>query len=409
MFKPAKTLAALVLGASLVAAPSHVLAQAGQQQPAEVQTGQERIVLRVHTLKDKGMNNMDSHRVLAPEGWSVEGGGWWPAPQYFKTLPSQDIKVTAPDGRQVHVGPGLALTDIRLSPMVAQQLGVAPPREGSIDGGFLVMGMPDNLPGWQQWLQNRTLPQAFPTARNIRVTHVTVIPELMELMRRQLEPIRQQQAQLNQQMQMMGGGMSNFCDAAVLAAHCTYEMDGRQWEQLFIYGIAFLGTDSQMGRQIWWSVEPNIGFRAPAGQLDANMTLMMAIANSVAPTPEWARMKSDHIGKMNEISARGAAERSRIIAQSNREISRIINDGYAAHQRTMDETHRKVINGIRGVEEYVDPSQEYPVQLPQHYQHVFGSGNGEYILTNDPMYNPNADQAFNNRNWDPLKVYQPQQ
>lgn len=371
-------------------------------------TGQDRIVLKPHLVKDPGSGNMDSHVLLVPAGWQVEGKAWWPPPQLFNILPSQDIKVTAPDGRQVHVGPSISAVDFRPSPATLQQLGIQRPAEGSVDGGNLVLYMPDNLPQWQAWLQNKTLPQAFPQARNIRVTNLSVVPELTAVLRKALEPIKQQQMQLVQQSQMMGIPMNAFADGAFLAAHATMEENGKQWEMLFVFGTVFFGSDNQMGRQIHWAVEPNIAFRAPAGQLEANMPLMMAVANSVQPTPQWSRMKADHSAKMNQIAAKGAADRSRIIADSNREVSRIINEGYENRVRSQDESHRKFVNAIRGVEEYNDPSKDYPVHLPNNYNHVFSNSNGEYILTNDVNYNPNSDQSINNLNWNRLEVHQPQ-
>lgn len=368
-----------------------------------------RVVLKPHVTKDPGSGNMDSHVVLVPAGWTVEGGAWWPPAQLFKILPSQDIKVTGPDGTQVHIGASIAAVDFRPSAYTVQQLGISRPQEGSVDSGSLVLYMPDNLPEWQGWLQNKILPQSYPKARNIRVTNLAIIPELTAILRRQIEPLKQMTFQNAQQMQAMGQPTTPFADGAFLAAHVTLEEGGQQWEQLHIFGSVFFGSDNQLGRQIFWAIEPNVTYRAPAGKLESSMPLMMAIANSVQPTPQWTKMKSDHIAKMNQIAAKGAADRSRIIADSNREISRIITEGYESRMASQDESHRKFINAIRDVEEYKDPSRDYPVHLPNNYDHVYSNGNGEYILSNDVNYDPNRDQNINNLNWDRLEVYKPQQ
>src|SRR3954469_9909995 len=57
------------------------------------------IVLKMATVSDPGSGNMPSHTILAPAGWKVEGSAWWPPPALFNILPTQDIKVIAPDGR----------------------------------------------------------------------------------------------------------------------------------------------------------------------------------------------------------------------------------------------------------------------------------------------------------------------
>ncbi len=364
------------------------------------------ITMKQHVLSDPGMNNMKSHTVLAPADWKVEGGGWWAGPNFFKILPSQDITVTAPDGRCVRIGPSVGAVDFRPSPMAMRQFGAKRPAEGAADGGMPVLYMPNDANEWKTWIERRGISQTYPGATDIQVRDVVVIPELTAILQRQLQPIKEQQAQMNQQSQMMGGGMRNFADAFVYGATCAYEHEGRKWDQLFVFGAGYLGTETELGVQIWWSIEPNVSYRAPAGQLDANMPLLMAIANSVRTTPEWQRMKDDHAMKMNQIAAKGAADRSRIIAKSNAEISKMITDGYNRRQAIQDETHRKVINSIRGVEDYTTPDSGTSVQLPNNYNHVYSNGAGDYILTNDANYNPNTDSSINNHTWNTMEAVQ---
>lgn len=389
--------------AVLAAAMLLVLWWAGPLVAQDAAAKPGRIVLKQQVLKDKGSGDMESHTVLAPVGWKVDGGAWWAGPNYFSVLPSQDIIVTAPDGRTVRIGPALGAKEYRPSPMAMHQLGVPRPQEGGADGGYPILYMPDNLEQWQQFLQAKALPQSYPEAKNIRVQKVVVVPELTAVLQKQLEPMRRMQAEQQQQMRAMGMAMNNFMDAAVLSASASYEMDGKQWDHLFIFGTMHLGTDNELGRQLWWTIEPNVSYRAPAGELDASMPLLMTIANSVRPTPQWARMKSDHQAKMNQIAAKGAADRSRIIAESNREISRMINDGYEQRMKTMDETHRKVINTIREVDDYSDPERGGTVQLPHHYDHVYSNGKGEYILSNDALFDPNTDPVTNDDRWNSIE------
>lgn len=355
------------------------------------------VVMKPVTLTDPGMSGMESHTVLVPAGWKAEGGGWWPGANFFRVLPSQDIKVVAPDGCIVRVGPGIAAVDFYPNP----QLGVARPAEGGVDNGYPVLYMPHDIDQWKTWLLEKGIAKSYPDAKNIRLKQLLVIPELTQLMQKQLEPIKQLQEQQNQQ----SAGLSrSFLDGSVYGATVTYEQEGKKWEHLFVYGASYLGMDSQLGRQLWWSIEPNVSYRAPAGELDAKLPLMMTIANSVRMTPQWQKMKADHMAKMNQIDRKGAADRSRIIAQSNREISKIITDGYKERQAIQDETHRQVINSIRGVEDYAVPGGSTTVQLPNTYDHVYGNSNGEYILTNDANYNPNTDPNLNNQTWNTLEV-----
>ena len=372
------------------------------EEPAKVA---EQVILKPQTFNNPLSANMPCHSVLVPRGWAAEGGAFWPGAQLFGIRPSQSVKVTAPDGRRVHVGPSITCADFRPSPQ-AMQFGQQRPAEGQIDQGLPIIHMPDDLQQWQAWMAHKTLPRERPGASDIQV-RVTIVPELTQLMHRQLAPLAQQQQQLNVQAQQLGLAMQHFVDGAVLAFECRYAQDGRVWDELVVMGVAYMGTRSDAGTQLRWGIEPNVAYRAPAGELEKAMPLLMTIANSVRPTPQWAQMKADHVAAMNRIALKGAADRSRIIAQSNAEISQIINDGFRNRQAIQDRTHEKVINAIREVENYTVPGSTTQVQLPSHYNHVFSNGNGEYILTNDANYNPNTDPNVNNLNWDPMQVANP--
>lgn len=367
---------------------------AAQQLPAES------IVMNITTLNDPGMGNMKSHRIMAPKGWSVTGGGWWPDMKFFKVYPSQDIKVTAPDGRMVHIGPAITATDLMPSP----QLGMQRPAEGSVDSGLPVVYMPGSLSEWQSSLQNKILPQTLTGASNIRVSQVTVVPELTQILQKQLEPIRQMTEQQNQQNRSMGFNYVTRFDAAFLSASATFQRDGKNWEMLLMFGTSAMVSDSDIGRSFFWSVEPSVMFVAEQGQLDANMPLFLTISYSMQMTPEWSKMKYDHIAKMNQIAAKGAADRAQIWANSNREIAKMRNATYNQQQASQDRSNEKFIKAIREVEDYSVAGSSESVQLPSHYNYVYTNNVGDYILTNDSLYNPNTDLNINNRRWDTMQM-----
>jgi len=183
-----------------------------------------RIVMKLHTLNDPGMGGMESHTVLAPAGWTVQGGAWWPPQQCFNILPSQEIKIIAPDGRMVHVGPSIGATDFRPSQHAMMQLGTRRPAEGGVDGGYPILYRPDSLPEWTTFIETKAFRTTFPTATNVRMEPVVVVPEYTELMQRQLAPIKQQQAQNNQ---MLGGHVRGSCDGAVLAPSVSMSWTAR--------------------------------------------------------------------------------------------------------------------------------------------------------------------------------------
>jgi len=58
---------------------------------------------------------------------------------------------------------------------------------------------------------------------------------------------------------------------------------------------------------------------------------------------------------------------------------------------------------IRGVENYRNPFEDRAVELPSGYRNVWANSSGEYILSNNPNFNPNVGgtQQWRSLNWEP--------
>jgi hypothetical protein len=72
-------------------------------------------------------------------------------------------------------------------------------------------------------------------------------------------------------------------------------------------------------------------------------------------------------------------------------------DRQAVNDKIVDDfTH-----GILGVDKYYDPIAEKTVELPSGYNNVWTNSLGEYVLADDPGYNPNIGS---NLNWQPMNL-----
>ncbi len=358
--------------------------------------------MRLHTVSDPGSGGMSSHTVLVPHGWQVEGSAWWPSQQLFNVLPSCDIRITSPEGAFVRIGPSVAATDYRPS-QYALQVGARRAPDGSADNGYPVLTMPDTLEDWRSWLEQSALPTEYPALTAISVANVAEVPELTALLDRQIEPLRRQQEADNRQWAAMGGGVRGFAGARMLAVEWEFRLQGVPHEGLIMLGTTWFGSDMQVGRQLWWSVEPAVTFAAPSGRLEPVLPTLMAIASSVRPTPQWLKMKTDHMRALNRIAAEGAAQRAGIVAEASREVSRILAEGWEARTASSDGSHARLINSIREVETFGGSGGE-SVQLPSGYDHVYSNGGGEYLLTNDALFDPNIDPMFNSSNWSQMQI-----
>jgi len=348
----------------------------------------ETLVLKRHTFRDPGSRNIPSHTVYAPEGWSAEGGAFWANQAFFRILPSQRVVVKAPDGRMAAVYPTLAAIE-NIPSAEMQRLGIRQPADGGADSGYLVLRMPKSKQEWIAWVEKNGIKTPYPGATNIRCRSFEVVPELAQTLQKQIEPIRRQMEQENRQKAAFGSPERAYCGAIAYAARFTYEHDGKEWEQLWVWGTGYLIQDTQVGRQIMWNIEPNTTFRAPAGQLNDALPTLITVVNSVRMTPEWARMKAKHIARMRQIDIEHFVEMSEIQGTFSRDMRKIINRGYDNRQAARDAGHDRFIRALRETEIYRVPGSSHPaVELPMHYKHVWTSDSGKIVLTNNANYNP---------------------
>lgn len=368
--------------------------------PAAAARGGDALVLQRKVLKDPGSGNMDAFTLLVPHGWVVEGGAWWPPPQAFRIFPSRDVKVTAPDGRRVHVGPTLSFSDFRPSQQ-AIAYGVQPPPEGGIDGGRPILRMPEGLDAWRRWVETRVIPENRPGATDIRVVSFVQDAAATAALDARIAPIAAQAAQQAAQMRSMGLYSDTRHEGFAYETRFTYTLDGVRYEEQFAFGVTVMGFASDVGWQLLWTLEPNVAFRAREGELDAAAPLLLSLATSIQPTPQWSQMLSQHAAKMGQIDRQGAAARSRIQAQASSDVGDILFEGYRKRSAMQDAGQQALVDGIREVTPY-RTNDGGEVRLPAGYGRVFGDGQGNYLLTDDALYQPGADLGLSG-DWSALE------
>ena len=142
----------------------------------------------------------------------------------------------------------------------------------------------------------------------------------------------------------------------------------------------------------FWGIDEIRYSKAEKGKLDSQYKLAQAIAYSMKLNLEWFA-KYQQLTQMlvqNQINASNrAVELSRYLARTNAQITSTIRQAYENRQTAMDRINERFDNYVRGVEDYRDPHSGSVVQLPSGYSEVWANSNGEYVLSNDPNYNPN--------------------
>jgi len=192
-------------------------------------------------------------------------------------------------------------------------------------------------------------------------------------------------------------------------ARITYTMGGHPLEEE-IWAVVELWTVPAMGMfggtEAFWFVSHILGFRAGEGQLEGATELFEIMVRSLKLNPAWtsayeqtitglAQGQIQHMGAIGQIGRDYAATGAQM-RQEN------LQGWYGKHE-VWDRLSRERSEAIRGVETYYDPYTGDPVELPAQYGHAWVSGQGEYLVTDDPMFDPNVD-TDSTQNWEQMSA-----
>jgi len=150
---------------------------------------------------------------------------------------------------------------------------------------------------------------------------------------------------------------------------------------------------------VLWTGEFLIAMSAPAGTLDSMGTLYRTMVTSIRVNPEWLSRYGQVVNYLiqNQMRAiRSAGELSRIISRTHSEISDDMMRSWEGRQAVYDRLSESFSQNIRGVDEYYDPVNGRPVELPAGYQNAWVNGLGEYVIADQVDFNPNVGS---NQNW----------
>jgi hypothetical protein len=136
------------------------------------------------------------------------------------------------------------------------------------------------------------------------------------------------------------------------------------------------------------SAESLYGLRAPPGELPAHEKLFRTVLSTVRVDPAWQARVTQVQATMQATQLQGARDRSRIIAQSAEDTRRSIREGYEARQKSADRNAERWSDAMRGLQTYRNPTTGEDVKLSNQYAHAWASGNGEYVMSDTPGFNP---------------------
>lgn len=336
--------------------------------------------LKMFSCMDTQGIGCEAFRLLIPRDWEFSGGVHWRLDN--PAMPAViAFQVRNPQGAEAfEVFPTLSFYWTN-NPMVLMNFPL----------GSMYLGNEVRPPAAAlQVLQEVVVPRYRGQAPGLRIVQQEHLPELP--------------AQLQMVNPAASAGPASADGAKI---RLQYQSDAQTVEEE-IFGVVQVNrmvVPVLMGmmENIFWVADFLFAFRAPLGQLEAHSDLFQAMVRSVRLNPQWYSryMQVSQYLVQNQIQQiQHLGQLSWIISQTSDQISDMIMDSYYQRQQTMDRLSTSFSQAVRGVDGYYDPVGQAEVELPGGYERAWTNGLGEYILTNDPNFDPNLGSTVD---WQPLQ------
>ena len=198
------------------------------------------------------------------------------------------------------------------------------------------------------------------------------------------------------------GGSANGVRTDAARAHLVYNNDqGQPFEEWVTAAVVVRPFPAGGGTAYDWHAVYVMALRAPRGKLESNDRLFKLIVSTIHPEPEWEKWSNGVIASLYRKKQEELAKQSAIIAQFRLHVAQTI-DGVVAN-REAGANHAVYGEGqiIRGVQTFRDPSTGARYELSNLYDHAWLNGSNQYVMSDDPTFNPNGNLRGN---WTELQV-----
>jgi hypothetical protein len=147
---------------------------------------------------------------------------------------------------------------------------------------------------------------------------------------------------------------------------------------------------------------PVFASRYPAGHSrDDARAILGTIAATLRSNPRWDAAMAAHRAEQTRTAIAGARDRSRIWAETSREISEMQMEGWRNRQESADRMMALTSDQIREVQPLRDPATGRDYELPNHYSSFYTNPQGEILMSTDPTFR--ANDLFPHESWTRLE------
>jgi hypothetical protein len=147
-----------------------------------------------------------------------------------------------------------------------------------------------------------------------------------------------------------------------------------------------------------------MSFTAPKGKLTGNDKLLRVMMTSIRLTPEFSARRNKTIAGYYQTQADKEAKIDQINARLQQDMMQIYQHMSDNAARVSRQGYLETSQGIRGVQSFRDPTTGTTMELSDQYDHAWLNGADQYVMSNDPNFNPNAQLSGN---WNELQAVRP--
>jgi hypothetical protein len=172
------------------------------------------------------------------------------------------------------------------------------------------------------------------------------------------------------------------------------------------YAVALVTQTYRVGRGSLYDMHAagQMMMGAPKGKLDANDKLFKVVMSSIQPTSQYSAFSNKWIANYYQIQAKKEAAMDKIQADLDSFITQTYMHMSANAQRVSDQGFRAADQNLRDVQTFRDPTTGRKVELSNQYGHAWLNGANEYVMSDDPNFNPNSQLSGS---WNQLQPVPP--
>jgi hypothetical protein len=334
------------------------------------------------TIIDAGMNQLPAVDLMIPTTWQFQGEVRWGGSigGCFADGAAIIMHAQSADGSVVFEGMPSFTWQFADDP--ATQRGMVEENQGGLAVGLKPCPVIQPMRA-EDFLRQALLPKVRPDKR---VVAVEPMPQFEQLIRQRLR--------LPQQV---------HTEAA--RARLEYELEGQAVEEWLTTVVIVNTYPTGRGNIYDCHAVMLLALRAPKGKLDGNDRLFKLIASTIRREPQWDARTNALIAQLYQKKQLEEAKRSAIIAAMQQHIAQTINESVANQQRSAAVSAAGADQVIRGVQSFRNPATGATFELSNQYDHAWLNGSNEYVMSDDPNFNPNGRLSGS---WTSLKPAPPQ-